>query len=142
MVEHAPCAYVSLTSAGRFQYVNRTFLRWTGHAAERLNGERLSDLLTMAGRIYYETHIAPLLRMQSAAPPRQAQRTEHACRQLRPGLGAESHRQQGQRVAPGTVRRHEHAAYRGERFDARGSRRCVLDGERPRGGVGELKRGR
>jgi phosphoserine phosphatase RsbU/P len=29
-------------------------------------GQRFSDFLTMAGRIYYETHIAPLLRMQAA----------------------------------------------------------------------------
>ena len=27
-------------------------------------GKRFSDVLTMAGRIYYETHIAPLLRIQ------------------------------------------------------------------------------
>ena len=27
-------------------------------------GKRFSDFLTMPGRIYYETHIAPLLRMQ------------------------------------------------------------------------------
>jgi sigma-B regulation protein RsbU (phosphoserine phosphatase) len=32
--------------------------------AEELLGKRLRDLLNMAGRIFYETHFAPLLRMQ------------------------------------------------------------------------------
>jgi sigma-B regulation protein RsbU (phosphoserine phosphatase) len=44
--------------------VNKTLLGWTGHAAEQMKGKRFSDFLNMAGRIYYETHIAPLLRMQ------------------------------------------------------------------------------
>ncbi|QQO15499.1 PAS domain-containing sensor histidine kinase [Bradyrhizobium diazoefficiens] len=66
MVEEAPCGYISLSPGGRIEHANRTFLGWTGHAAEQMVGKRLSDFLTMAGRIYYETHIAPLLRMQGA----------------------------------------------------------------------------
>jgi serine/threonine-protein kinase RsbW len=47
--------------------VNQTFLEWTGHARESLEGQRrLQDLLTAGGRIYHETHYAPLLRMQGA----------------------------------------------------------------------------
>lgn len=66
MIENAPCGYISLSPGGRIEHANRTFLGWTGHAAEQMVGKRLSDFLTMAGRIYYETHIAPLLRMQGA----------------------------------------------------------------------------
>jgi sigma-B regulation protein RsbU (phosphoserine phosphatase) len=45
--------------------VNATFLRWTGYAREDLVGaRRFQDLLTAGGRIYHETHYAPLLRMQ------------------------------------------------------------------------------
>jgi phosphoserine phosphatase RsbU/P len=64
MVEYAPCGFVSLTPGGLVEYVNRTLLVWTGHAAEQIIGKRFSEFLSMAGRIYYETHIAPLLRMQ------------------------------------------------------------------------------
>src|SRR5690348_7094479 len=64
MIENAPCGYISLAPGGRIEHVNRTFLGWNGHSAEQMIGKRLSDFLTMAGRIYYETHIAPLLRMQ------------------------------------------------------------------------------
>lgn len=66
MIENAPCAYVSLSTGGRIELANRTFLSWTGYAADQTTGKRLSEFLTMAGRIYYETHIAPLLRMQGS----------------------------------------------------------------------------
>ena len=47
--------------------VNETFLRWTGYAREELVGvKRFQDLLTPGGRIYHETHYAPLLRMQGS----------------------------------------------------------------------------
>jgi phosphoserine phosphatase RsbU/P len=64
LLENAPCGYISLLGNGRIEYVNRTFLSWSGHAADQVLGKRLSEFLTIAGRIYYETHIAPLLRMQ------------------------------------------------------------------------------
>jgi phosphoserine phosphatase RsbU/P len=64
MIENAPCGYLSLGANGRIEHANRTLLDWTGHAADQMVGKRLSDFLNMAGRIYYETHIAPLLRMQ------------------------------------------------------------------------------
>lgn len=37
-------------------------LGWSGRTTEGMVGERFSDFLAMADRIYYETHIAPLLR--------------------------------------------------------------------------------
>ena len=64
MFDNAPCGYVTLLPNGRVQRVNQTLLSWTGHTAEQMTGERFSDFLNMAGRIYFETHIAPLLRMQ------------------------------------------------------------------------------
>lgn len=64
MFENAPCGYLTLLTSGRIQRVNKTLLGWTGHTADQMIGKRFSDFLNMAGRIYYETHIAPLLRMQ------------------------------------------------------------------------------
>ena len=47
--------------------VNQTFLDWTGFARAELVGKRrFQDLLTPGGRIYHETHVAPLMRMQGA----------------------------------------------------------------------------
>src|ERR1700737_3673915 len=49
---------------GRITRVNQTLCGWTGYACDDFAGKRVHQFLNMAGRIYYETHIAPLLRMQ------------------------------------------------------------------------------
>jgi sigma-B regulation protein RsbU (phosphoserine phosphatase) len=64
LYENAPCGYLSLHPDGRVFKVNATFCRWVGFTPEELAGKRLHDLLNIAGRIFYETHFAPLLRMQ------------------------------------------------------------------------------
>jgi sigma-B regulation protein RsbU (phosphoserine phosphatase) len=66
LVENAPCGYITVLANGRVDQVNRTFLDWSGRSAEEMIGKRFTDFLTMPGRIYYETHIAPLLRMQGS----------------------------------------------------------------------------
>jgi phosphoserine phosphatase RsbU/P len=64
LFENAPCGYITIGSDGRISKVNATFTAWTGFPADKLIGRRLHQFLNVAGRIYYETHIAPLLRMQ------------------------------------------------------------------------------
>jgi sigma-B regulation protein RsbU (phosphoserine phosphatase) len=64
LYENAPCGYLSLRPDGRIHKVNHTFSIWMGISADQLTGKRLHDLLNVAGRIFYETHFAPLLRMQ------------------------------------------------------------------------------
>ncbi|MBY5644562.1 PAS domain-containing sensor histidine kinase [Rhizobium leguminosarum] len=64
LYENAPCGYLSLQPDGRIVKVNRTLSTWIGMPAEQLLGKRLHDLLNTSGRIFYETHFAPLLRMQ------------------------------------------------------------------------------
>jgi phosphoserine phosphatase RsbU/P len=64
LYENAPCGYLSCRPDGTIVKVNRTFETWTGHSRDDLVGRRFVDLLTVAGRIYHETHYAPLLQMQ------------------------------------------------------------------------------
>lgn len=64
LFENAPCGYASALPNGRLSRVNQTLAAWTGYTAEQLVGRRFLDLLNIAGKIYYETHFAPLLRMQ------------------------------------------------------------------------------
>ena len=66
LYEDAPCGYVSATPGGEIVKVNETLVRWLGYSREELLGRRFQDLLTPGGRIYHETHYAPLLRMQGA----------------------------------------------------------------------------
>src|SRR5580698_2821320 len=64
LFENAPCGYLTIGSDGRITNVNATLTAWTGFESDKFIGRRLHQFLNMAGRIYYETHIAPLLRMQ------------------------------------------------------------------------------
>jgi PAS domain S-box-containing protein len=67
LYDQAPCGYLTTTPDGLVVRVNDTFLRWTGLRREDLVGvRRFSELLTPGGRIYHETHYAPLLRMQGS----------------------------------------------------------------------------
>lgn len=66
LYENAPCGYLSLGVDGRIAKSNATLSRWIGIDAASLLGKRLRDLLTVSGQIFYETHFAPLLRMQGS----------------------------------------------------------------------------
>lgn len=63
LYENAPCGYLSMAPDGRIRKSNATLSRWIGFTPEALIGKRLRELLTMPGRIFYETNIAPLLRL-------------------------------------------------------------------------------
>ena len=64
LFEAAPCGYVLADRAGRITRANGTVLRWLGHDEAELIGRRLSDLMPVAGKIFYETHFSPALHMQ------------------------------------------------------------------------------
>ena len=64
LYDNAPCGYLSLLPDGRIYMVNSTFLGWTGYARGQVVGTLMRDLLNVAAQIFYETHFAPLLRMQ------------------------------------------------------------------------------
>ena len=67
LFEHAPCGYLTTSLDGSILRVNRTFEELTGFGRdELLGGRRFQDLLTGGGRIYHETHYAPLLHMQGS----------------------------------------------------------------------------
>jgi sigma-B regulation protein RsbU (phosphoserine phosphatase) len=64
LYENAPCGYVSMLPDGSICRVNRTLLSMTGYAIDAVLGKPLRDFLPMAGRMFYETHFMPLLRLQ------------------------------------------------------------------------------
>jgi phosphoserine phosphatase RsbU/P len=67
LYDRAPCGYLTTAPDGTILKVNQTFLTWTGYGRDDLVGRRcLSDLLTPGGRIYHETHYAPMLQMQGS----------------------------------------------------------------------------
>lgn len=63
----APCGYLSTTPDGIIVKVNQTFLALTGYTQDELVDRRtFAELLTPGGRIYHETHYAPLLVMHGS----------------------------------------------------------------------------
>ncbi|TFW05778.1 response regulator [Oxalobacteraceae bacterium OM1] len=65
LYEHAPCAYLSTLPDGTIIKVNATFQEWTGYDRSALVGQkRFQELLPIAGKVFYDTHVGPLLLMQ------------------------------------------------------------------------------
>jgi phosphoserine phosphatase RsbU/P len=65
LYENAPCGYLSTRLDGQIAKINGTLLSWLGYTRDELVGRRyFSDLLTVGGKLYHETHFAPLLAMQ------------------------------------------------------------------------------
>ena len=64
LYENAPCGYISVRPNGRIFKANATFARWLGWTGTELAGKRLHDLLGVAGRMYFETNLAPSLALR------------------------------------------------------------------------------
>ncbi len=61
----APCGLLTLHPDGTVLAANETFLSWVGRPADDVVGRRrLSELFTVGGRIYWETHLALLLQVE------------------------------------------------------------------------------
>lgn len=66
LYDRAPCGYLSTTPDGRIVKVNQTLLTWLGHQRPELLQRSFVELLTPGGRLYHETHYAPMLRLQGS----------------------------------------------------------------------------
>ncbi len=66
--DELPCGYLATGADGLIVAVNRTFLTMTGYAeADLVGSRRFVDLLGGGGRIYHETHLAPMLQLHGFA---------------------------------------------------------------------------
>jgi PAS domain S-box-containing protein len=67
LYEMAPCGYLTTTIEGRIVKVNKTLVDWLGYErAELTGGKGFTDLLTVGGRIFYETHFNLLLHVKTS----------------------------------------------------------------------------
>jgi PAS domain S-box-containing protein len=62
-----PCGIVSFTDDGVVTLANATLRRMLGYDAGELEGRHVERMLTVAGRIFYQTHLYPLLRLHGHA---------------------------------------------------------------------------
>jgi sigma-B regulation protein RsbU (phosphoserine phosphatase) len=61
-----PCGLLQTLDDGTIRRANRMFAEWVGVPSASLAGQRFQDLLTVGGRIFHQTHWAPLIRMQGS----------------------------------------------------------------------------
>ncbi len=66
-LDHAPCGYVSFDDEGLLTDVNATLAQWLGRSREAMVGQHIETLLTVAGRIFYQTHLFPLIKLHGKA---------------------------------------------------------------------------
>lgn len=68
VLDRGPVGFVITGKSGEIHWINRTLLDWLGYEPNELIGRRtFQQLLPAGGRIYYDTHVRPLMQMQGGA---------------------------------------------------------------------------
>src|SRR4051812_7631408 len=67
LLDDAPCGFVSFADDGTVRVVNRTLATLLGFDREELIGRHLESILTVGSRIFYQTHLFPLVRLHDRA---------------------------------------------------------------------------
>lgn len=65
-LDQAACGLLRIDPFGRILRANATACDWLGYSRDEMLRRKLQDLLTMGGRIFHQTHLAPLLQMQGS----------------------------------------------------------------------------
>ena len=63
LVDKAPCGYLVLGSAQQVLAANSTLLEWLSRNADDVVGRSISTFLSVPSRLFFGTHLAPLLAM-------------------------------------------------------------------------------
>ena len=66
LFDNAPVGYVTLSPDGHIEQVNQTLSAWLQMSPTSLIGRRFTDLLSIGGRVFFETHLRPLLKLEGS----------------------------------------------------------------------------
>lgn len=67
LYQNSQCGYLSWKINGELVRLNQTLANWLGYDKDFLISEKkIYDLLTVSSKIYYETHLAPLVFIQGS----------------------------------------------------------------------------
>jgi signal transduction histidine kinase len=67
LLDAAPIGFISFADDGTVTAVNATLLRLLGHERDDVVGQHVERLMTIGTRIFYQTHLFPLVRMHGSA---------------------------------------------------------------------------
>src|SRR4051812_41807005 len=64
-IDNTPCGFLSFTDNGEILLINRYLLDLLGYTHEEIVTKHVDKLFSVAGRIFYQTHFFPLLKLQA-----------------------------------------------------------------------------
>jgi PAS domain S-box-containing protein len=67
LLDGAPCGFVSFADDGTMLGVNRTLAAMLGYVVAELEGSHLQKILPPGARVFYNTHVFPVLRLHGFA---------------------------------------------------------------------------
>ena len=67
LLDEAPCGYLSFADDGTLLSINRTLLRTLGYSSHEVLGRSVEAILPIGSRIFYQTHLFPLVRLHGHA---------------------------------------------------------------------------
>ncbi len=67
LLDSAPAGFLTFTDAGTVRAANQTLLDMVGSTRDAIVGRHVETLLTVGSKIFYQTHLFPLLRMHGRA---------------------------------------------------------------------------
>jgi PAS domain S-box-containing protein len=80
-IDHTPCGFLSFSDNGDILLINRYLLDLLGYTHEEIMSKHVDKIFSVAGRIFYQTHFFPLLKLQ--------ERVDEIYLSLRPKQGGE-----------------------------------------------------
>jgi PAS domain S-box-containing protein len=63
LLDAAPCGFVAFVDDGTVRLVNRTLVEMLGMERDAIVGRHVENILTVGSKIFYQTHLFPLLRL-------------------------------------------------------------------------------
>ncbi len=63
LLDTAPCGFLTFADDGTIVLINTTLRMWLGYEAGEVQGQHIGTILSVGGRIFYQTHFFPLLKL-------------------------------------------------------------------------------
>src|SRR5689334_8297337 len=67
LIEQIPCGFLSFNDDGQIRRVNARLLERLGYRREEVEGHSFESLMNVGSRIFYQTHLFPLIAMKGRA---------------------------------------------------------------------------
>ncbi len=63
LLNNAPCGFLTFSDDGAIHAINATLLAMLGYERAEVEGRHVQSVLSVGGRLFYQTHLFPLLKM-------------------------------------------------------------------------------